>query len=275
MSTSSSSQDPRTRRHGSLRVLLAAAVAVCLLAFGGEAVTQARSRPALVSSQPQHQLARPARVRTATAVAPQQQVAILFSSHTALVAPRFGSRRVMTVAPRRPITGERTTLPVLAQRTDSRGVSWLEVRLPGRPNSHTGWITARGTGASFVFWHLLVNLRARTVTAYLDGQPQRTFRAVVGKPSTPTPTGEFFVEESLRMPANDPGGPYALALSARSTVYRSFDGGPGQVAVHGRDGLGGTLGAAQSHGCVRLSSAAITWLVQRFGPGTPVTIRAR
>jgi len=51
-----------------------------------------------------------------------------------------------------------------------------------------------------------------------------------------------------------------------------FDGGPGQIAIHGRDRLGGTLGQAQSHGCVRLASSAISWLAARIGPGTPVTI---
>ena len=68
---------------------------------------------------------------------------------------------------------------------------------------------------------------------------------------------------------------YALALSARSDVYTEFDGGPGQVAIHGRDLLGGTLGDAQSHGCVRLASASITWLAYRIRPGVPVTIETR
>ncbi|HLI59838.1 MAG TPA: L,D-transpeptidase [Solirubrobacteraceae bacterium] len=213
--------------------------------------------------------------RPASGIAASQPVALLYTAHRALAAPRADARTVGEIAMHRPITGERTVLPVLARATDADGVGWLKVRLPGRPNGHTGWIRRRGTRASVVFWHLLIDLRARRVTAYLDGQPQRSFRAVVGKPSTPTPTGQFFVEETVRMTPGDPGGPYALALSARSTAFRRFDGGPGQVAVHGRDGLGGTLGKAQSHGCVRLARGAIAWLVGRFGPGTPVTIRAR
>jgi lipoprotein-anchoring transpeptidase ErfK/SrfK len=102
----------------------------------------------------------------------------------------------------------------------------------------------------------------------------RRFRTVVGKPSTPTPTGSFFVEETLLMPPGDPGGPFALALSARSDALQEFDGGPGQIALHGRDNLGGTLGAAESHGCVRLATQSIDWLAQRIGPGVPVTINA-
>ena len=70
----------------------------------------------------------------------------------------------------------------------------------------------------------------------------------------------------------EPGGPFALALSARSDALQEFEGGPGQIALHGRDSLGGTLGNAESHGCVRLDTASIDWLAARIGPGTPVTI---
>lgn len=102
----------------------------------------------------------------------------------------------------------------------------------------------------------------------------RTFRAVVGKPSTPTPRGEFFVEEAIELPSGEVGAPFALALSARSNVLQEFDGGPGQIAFHGLAHVGGVPGTAVSHGCIRLDAAAMTWLVDRIGPGVPVTIRA-
>ena len=251
----------RPTRLRSLWIGLAAATAACLFGLGLAAPVSAHARGLPT--------------RPAPRVAASQTVALLFAAHRALAAPRPRARAVGEVAVRRPITGERTVLPVLARVTDGHGGDWLKVRLPGRPNGHTGWIRERRTRLSVTFWHLLVNLQARRVTAYLDGHAQRSFRAVVGKRSTPTPTGQFFVEETVRMTAGDPGGPFALALSARSNVFRHFDGGPGQVAVHGRDDLGGTPGQAQSHGCVRLRSAAIAWLAERFGPGTPVTIRAR
>jgi lipoprotein-anchoring transpeptidase ErfK/SrfK len=95
---------------------------------------------------------------------------------------------------------------------------------------------------------------------------------VVGKPSTPTPTGEFFVEETVQMSGGEAGGPFALALSARSNALQEFEGGPGQIALHGRNNLGGTLGTAASHGCIRVNTASIDWLAARIGPGTPVTI---
>jgi lipoprotein-anchoring transpeptidase ErfK/SrfK len=197
---------------------------------------------------------------------------VLLSAHGAHQEPEAGSPQTVLLPARTPITGEQTTLPVTGALTDASGVRWLKVMLPGRPNSSTGWIAQDGTRKLLTAWHIVVNLAARRVTAYRDAHALRSFRAVVGKSSTPTPTGQFFVEETLRMSAGEPGGPYALALSARSNALQEFEGGPGQIALHGRDNLGGTLGAAESHGCVRLSTASIDWLSTRITPGTPVTI---
>jgi lipoprotein-anchoring transpeptidase ErfK/SrfK len=201
-----------------------------------------------------------------------QQLALLLTAHRAHRAPRAGSPQAALVPANRPITGERTTLPVIGHSTGDGGIRWLHVMLPGRPNGSTGWIAQQGTRKLVTSWHIIVNLGGRRVTAYRAGRAVRAFRAVVGKPSTPTPSGNFFVEETLRMSPGEPGGPFALATSARSNVLQEFEGGPGQIALHGRDSLGGTLGTAESHGCVRLDTASIDWLVARVEPGTPVTI---
>jgi lipoprotein-anchoring transpeptidase ErfK/SrfK len=107
---------------------------------------------------------------------------------------------------------------------------------------------------------------------YDSGRLVRSYRAVVGKASTPTPTGAFFVEESLALNGSALGAPYALALSARSNVLRHFSGGPGQIALHGLSNVGGVPGTAVSNGCVRLEDSAMRWLVARIGAGTPITI---
>jgi lipoprotein-anchoring transpeptidase ErfK/SrfK len=146
--------------------------------------------------------------------------------------------------------------------------------LPGRPNGSTGWIAAQGTRRLVTGWHIVVDLAGRRVSVYRHGHVVRTFQAVVGKPSTPTPTGQFFVEETVQMATGHPGGPFALALSARSNALQEFEGGPGQIALHGRNNLGGALGTAASHGCVRLDTASIDWLAARIGPGIPTTIYA-
>jgi hypothetical protein len=202
-----------------------------------------------------------------------QRLAELQYGHLAYRYPWTSSRRVLSVPSRTPITGEDTTLPVIGQAVRRGDTRWLEVMLPGRPNGLTGWIKQGGTSERITPWHIFVSLSARRVWVYRDGRLQRSFSAVVGKPSTPTPTGNFFVQETVILGPNQPGGPLALALSARSNALSEFDGGPGQIAIHGRDLLGGTLGQAQSHGCTRLATAAIQWLAARVGPGVPVTIR--
>jgi hypothetical protein len=237
--------------------LLALAGASCLLAAIGAQVPA----PALAAGTP--------------AADTSQELAVLLSGHAVHRRPRGGSGVLVTVPAVRPITGERTALPVIGHARSGGGIAWLRVMLPGRPNGSSGWIAKQGTRSQFTGWRITVSLGARRVTVYRHGHAIRRFAAVVGKSSTPTPTGSFFVEETLQMTSGEPGGPYALALSARSNALQEFEGGPGQIALHGRDNLGGVLGAAESHGCVRLATASIDWLARRIGPGVPVRIAAR
>jgi lipoprotein-anchoring transpeptidase ErfK/SrfK len=202
---------------------------------------------------------------------PTQKLAFLLRAHGAFSEPDRRSARLEIVRANRPITAERTALPVLGQ-TVRRGLSWLHVRLPGRPNGRTGWITKRGTLQGTTNWHVVVRRSSRLVIVYRKTRRVRAFKAIVGKPSTPTPRGEFFVEESIQLPAYAVGAPFALALSARSNALQEFAGGPGQIALHGRRNIGGVLGTAASHGCVRVADRAIRWLSERIGPGVPVTI---
>jgi hypothetical protein len=213
-----------------------------------------------------------ARAVPAADVSSSQRLATLTRSHEAFAEPHRGSPRVGLVLDTRPLTGEQTVLPVIGASTGAGGLKWLDVMLPGRPNGHTGWITQAGTRTSSTRWHIVVHTLARRVAIYFNGTPVRTFTAIVGKPSTPTPDGAFFVEEAVQLPASAVGAPFALALSARSDVLHEFDGGPGQIALHGLDNVGGVLGTAESHGCVRLADLTMRWLVARIGPGVPVTI---
>lgn len=202
-----------------------------------------------------------------------QQLATLSHDTGAFAGPSASSRRVTELSDVRPITAEATVLPVIAH-TGRRGARWLEVLLPGRPDGHTGWIRAAAATRSVTYWRITVRLSTRVVTVYDRGAVVRRFLAVVGKPSTPTPVGRFFVEESVAMSASESGAPYALALSARSNVLASFDGGPGQIALHGVGNIGGVAGTDVSHGCVRLQTPAITWLARHISPGVRVTIVA-
>ena len=201
-----------------------------------------------------------------------QELAVFLEGQTAMSKPDDGSAHRAWVDRRRPITEGRTVLPVIGHRTGADGARWLQARLPGRPNNSTGWIRKARTVRSGTTWRLVIDLSERRVTAYRRGRLVRAFAAIVGAPATPTPRGTYFVEETVALRASDAGAPYALALSARSYVLQEFAGGPGQIALHGLRNVGGTLGTAVSHGCIRLDTASITWLGERIGPGVPVTI---
>ena len=210
--------------------------------------------------------------RDAPVVRRAQELATLLTAHRVFSAPHRRAALTSRVRASRPITGGQTVLPVIGRSTDKHGATWLKVRVPGRPNGRKGWIAQSGTIVRTTRWHVVVRTSSRRVLVYRRGRFVRSFEAIVGKLSTPTPRGHFFVEESVRMPPGSAGAPFALALSARSNVLQEFEGGPGQIGIHGVANLGGTLGTAVSHGCVRLANRNIRWLAAQIPPGAPVTV---
>lgn len=213
----------------------------------------------------------------AKVIAPQQDTVTLLGAQVVRGKPSGSGKRLARVTAKRPLTGARTVLPMLAQVQDDHGRFWLRVRLPGRALGgrtppRTGWISASNTMRSTTPWHIVVNVGARRVLVYRAGRRVHSYAAIVGTPSTPTPRGEYFVEENVKLSASRAGAPFALALSARSSVFQEFEGGPGQIAIHGVNNIGGQLGTAVSHGCVRLATGSVAWLAARIKPGAPVTI---
>jgi hypothetical protein len=170
--------------------------------------------------------------------------------------------------------GRWTGGPVGLLVLEARG-KWLRVLLPDRPNGRLAWVNAHRVRLARTKYRVEIDLSERRVTIRSAGRVTRRFRAVVGAPSTPTPRGLFAVYERARQP--DPRGflgPYALHLTAHSDVVDDYGGGPGRVAIHGRGGssLVDPLGAAASHGCVRVDNAAVRHLARVLAPGVPVAI---
>jgi lipoprotein-anchoring transpeptidase ErfK/SrfK len=96
----------------------------------------------------------------------------------------------------------------------------------------------------------------------------------IGKPSTPTPPGKYYIRVLLQ--TTDPGsvyGPFAYGLSAHSDVLTEFSGGDGEVGIHGNNDAS-VLGQSVSAGCVRMSNDGITRLTKLLPLGTPVEIVA-
>jgi lipoprotein-anchoring transpeptidase ErfK/SrfK len=184
-------------------------------------------------------------------------------------------RRVARVATTTSWSAHAQRLLVL-RRAQRGGREWLKVLLPVRPNGTSGWIPRdKALLAAAPYW-IELRLGTRRLTVYRHGERVRRFEAVVGAPATPTPRGLAAIYERNRQA--DPGGfigPWALSLTALSNVLDNYGGGPGRVAIHGREGasLRDPLGSARSHGCIRIGSRAVNWLARRAAPGTPVEIR--
>jgi lipoprotein-anchoring transpeptidase ErfK/SrfK len=193
----------------------------------------------------------------------------------ARVAPRPRARRIARVATAAAWNGGPVALLVLGSRRDWRDRLWLRVRLPERPNGRSGWIDADFARLRQTPWRIVIDRGSRRATAFRAGRRVRSWRIVVGAPSTPTPLGLFAVYERVRQPRGSVLGPYALQLTAHSNTLRNYGGGPGRVALHGRSGplLSDPLGTAASHGCIRVQNRIVRWLARRALPGTPVRIR--
>lgn len=69
-------------------------------------------------------------------------------------------------------------------------------------------------------------------------------------------------------------GSWAIHLNGFSTTIGHFDGGDGELALHGRGGasLLDPLGSARSHGCIRVDNGAIGFIASHAPLGTPVII---
>ncbi len=162
---------------------------------------------------------------------------------------------------------------LLVSHVDAAGRKWVKLRVPGLPNGRTGWVLGAALGSfERTHWLIVVNLRARSLTAYFKGR--RRFRAPVGigKPSSPTPTGHFWIRERLAFASrNSPYWPYALGTSDYSSTLTGWQGGD-VVAIHGDFGEPQRIPGDPSHGCVRMRDAAIAWLAPRVTLGTPVEI---
>ena len=151
--------------------------------------------------------------------------------------------------------------------------AWYRVQLPVRPNGASGYVRAADVEVDRVNTRIVVDLSARRLILYRNGQAVLRARAAVGAPQTPTPTGRFYVDQ--RLIPGDPAGPWgpaAIGISAHSDVLRDWTQG-GPIAIHGTN-LPSSIGRAASHGCIRLDNRTLARLFAETPAGTPVVIRA-
>ena len=88
----------------------------------------------------------------------------------------------------------------------------------------------------------------------------KTYKVAVGKPSTPSPLGNWTIVQK----ALDPGGPFGVRWMRLSVPW-------GGYGIHGTNNPS-SIGKAVSHGCIRMYNEQVIEVYDRTPIGTPVTI---
>lgn len=127
-------------------------------------------------------------------------------------------------------------------------------------------------------YEMILNIPAKTLILFSNGQPMKEYPVGVGKALTPTPLGEFKVVRRIQNPAwvnpyrqskviapgeTNPIGQYWLgfALNKKSQEY----------GFHGTTDLN-SVGKASTHGCIRMYPEDIKELFNIVKVGTPVHV---
>ncbi|MCD9623753.1 L,D-transpeptidase [Rhabdothermincola salaria] len=151
---------------------------------------------------------------------------------------------------------------------------WVEVFLPVRPNGSSGWVKRSDVEISANPFRIETDLGDFTLTVLQDGEPIKEIDIAVASDNTPTPGGLYYITELVQTP--DPGGaygPFAYGLSGFSDVLTSFNGGPGQLGIHGTN-RPELIGSKVSNGCIRMHNDDIVALSEILPLGVPVEVIA-
>ncbi|MCU0310578.1 MAG: L,D-transpeptidase [Acidimicrobiales bacterium] len=151
---------------------------------------------------------------------------------------------------------------------------WVEVYLPMRPNGSSGWVRRADVTLLSNPYRIKADLGNFQLTVLKDGEVMKEIPIAVAADNTPTPGGLYYITELVQTP--DPGGvygPYAYGLSGFSEVHQTFNGGPGQLGIHGTN-QPQFIGQQVSNGCIRMSNADITELSKILPLGVPVEVIA-
>jgi hypothetical protein len=156
--------------------------------------------------------------------------------------------------------------------TDATGQEWTKIRIPGRPNGRTGWVIRESLGGFMkTRWRIVVNRRTLHMTVFWNGKRRWRRPVGIGKRSTPTPAGHFWIREKIKVSSqSSPYWPYALGTSNYSTLSE-WPGG-GVVGIHGDWNQPWLIPGRPSHGCIRMLDRDVAWLAKHVPVGTPMRI---
>jgi lipoprotein-anchoring transpeptidase ErfK/SrfK len=152
--------------------------------------------------------------------------------------------------------------------------AWLGVPTPDLPNGRLAWIKDDRTRLSISQTHFWISadLSAHRLALHYAKRQVERFPVTVGARTSPTPVGAYSVTDGLVGRGLGPWyGCCVLALSGKQPSLPSGWIGGDRIAVHGTPG---SVGGADSHGCLRASDRDMISLFTRVPLGTPVFINA-
>ena len=161
---------------------------------------------------------------------------------------------------------------VTREALTAAGVRWLHILAPAKPHAIAGWVPARFmTPLTQVHTRLVVDRAAERATLYRDGRPVWRARVGVGKASTPTPPGRYWIREKFPVSGDGLYGTRAFGTSDYSPYETDWPEG-GIVGIHGTDEPQ-LIPGRPSHGCIRVRNRDIERLYRLMPVGTPLVIR--
>lgn len=158
--------------------------------------------------------------------------------------------------------------------------TWVEVYLPARPNGSTGWVPRDSVDLTTHDWRIQVDLSDFDLKVFKGDETFLDSTVAVASDNTPTPGGLYFTTVLIQ-PTNEKGdidpdtvyGNWAYGLSGYSEMLETFNGGDGQLGIHGTN-QPELLGQKVSHGCIRMHNDDIDQLAPILPLGVPVEVIA-
>jgi lipoprotein-anchoring transpeptidase ErfK/SrfK len=154
----------------------------------------------------------------------------------------------------------------------SSGDVWYKAMMPAKPNGVTGFVPKTAVRLSVTPYRLVVDLSKKQMLLYQGCTVVSKYKVAIGKPSTPTPTGRFYLTGLFQAARTSAYGPYAFSTSAFSKVLTDWPFG-GIVGLHGTND-NSSIGRAVTHGCLRVFNKDITRLANAIPVGTPIDIHS-
>ena len=151
---------------------------------------------------------------------------------------------------------------------------WLGVPAPELGNGRLGWIKDDriDVDVSETHYWIVAEVGRHSLELHFGDRVLDSFTITVGSPASPTPLGKYAVTDGL---AGRGVGPYygccVLALTGHQPNLPPGWLGGDRIAIHGTPG---SIGGANSAGCLRASDRDMVLLFARVPLGTPVFIRA-